>query len=226
MGKRAEIKEAERLELIKECLAKRMRIREAARRAGVSHSTMQTWIRHYKAEGEAGLQDRNKAQRRYSEETKQKAVADYLAGTGSLQSIAGQYNIRSENLLLRWIRAYNSHGENTQKQGGAAMARKIYTLEDRLQAVKAYLEQGKNIWEIAAEKQVEETTIRSWIKKYEAMGVSGLEDRRGHRTAQQTPRTPEEELRIRNAQLEREIYLLKMENELLKKVKELERGKA
>ena len=42
MGKRAEIKEAERLELIKECLAKRMRIREAARRAGVSHSTKQT----------------------------------------------------------------------------------------------------------------------------------------------------------------------------------------
>ena len=104
------------------------------------------------------------------------------------------------------------------------MARKIYTLEDRLQAVKAYLEQGKSIWEIAAEKQVEETTIRTWIKKYEAMGVSGLEDRRGQRTAQQTPRTPEEELRIRNAQLEREIYLLKMENELLKKVKELERG--
>ena len=45
------------------------------------------------------------------------------------------------------------------------------------------------------------------------------------RTAQQTPRTPEEELRVRNAQLEREIYLLKMENDLLKKVKELERGK-
>lgn len=225
MGKRAEVEEAERLLLIKECLAKRMRIREAARRAGVHPSTIEKWISHYKAEEEAGLQDRNKAQKSYDEETKRKAVADYLSGGGSLLSIARRYSIRSENLLLRWIRAYNSHGENTRKEEGKAMARKTYTLEERLQAVKAHLEQGKSIWVIAAEKQAEETTVRTWIKKYQAMGIAGLEDRRGHRTAQQTPRTPEEELRVRNAQLEREIYLLKMENDLLKKVKELERGK-
>ncbi|WP_346026591.1 hypothetical protein [Beduinella massiliensis] len=42
--------------------------------------------------------------------------------------------------------------------------------------------------------------------------------------AEQTPRTQEEELRIWNAGLERENYLLKMELDLLKKVKELERG--
>lgn len=67
------------------------------------------------------------------------------------------------------------------------MARKTYTLEERLQAVKAHLEQGKSIWVIAAEKQAEETTVRTWIKKYQAMGIAGLEDRRGQRTAQQTP---------------------------------------
>ena len=118
MGKRAEVEEAERLLLIKECLAKRMRIREAARRAGVHPSTIEKWISHYEAEEEAGLQDRNKAQKSYDEETKRKAVADYLSGGGSLLSIARRYSIRSENLLLRWIRAYNSHGESTRKEGG------------------------------------------------------------------------------------------------------------
>lgn len=54
------------------------------------------------------------------------------------------------------------------------MARKTYTLEERLQAVKAHLEQGKSIWVIAAEKQAEETTVRTWIKKYQAMGIAGL----------------------------------------------------
>ncbi len=44
------------------------------------------------------------------------------------------------------------------------MARKTYTLEERLQAVKAHLEQGKSIWVIAAEKQAEETTVRTWIR--------------------------------------------------------------
>ena len=47
---------------------------------------------------------------------------------------------------------------------------------------------------------------------------------RGKRLAKQIPRTPEEALRIENARLERENYLLKMELDLLKKVKELERG--
>ena len=54
--------------------------------------------------------------------------------------------------------------------------------------------------------------------------LAGLEDRRGKRLASQIPRTPEEALRIENARLERENYLLKMELDLLKKVKELERG--
>ncbi len=62
------------------------------------------------------------------------------------------------------------------------------------------------------------------MKKYQGMGLAGLEDRRGQRMAEQTPRTQEEELRIWNAGLERENYLLKMELDLLKKVKELERG--
>lgn len=55
------------------------------------------------------------------------------------------------------------------------------------------------------------------------MGESGLEDRRGHRAGTLPSRTPEEELRDRIAQLERENYDLEMENALLKKVKELER---
>jgi len=225
MGKRAEIDEAGRLLLIKECVAKRMRIREAARRAGVSPSTIQKWISRYKAEGEAGLQDGNRDQRSYSEEIRRKAVEDYLSGAGSMLSVVSRYGIRSENLLGRWIKAYNCHGEITQKHRGRAMARNGYTLEDRFQAVKEHLEQGKSISEIAAEKRVEETTVRTWVRKYQTMGAAGLEDRRGHRTARQVPRTPDEELRIRNAQLERENYLLKMENDLLKKVRELERGK-
>lgn len=53
-----------------------------------------------------------------------------------------------------------------------------------------------------------------------------MEDRRGQRMAQQEARTPEEELRIRVAQLEHENYLLKVERDLLKKVEELERGDA
>jgi hypothetical protein len=57
------------------------------------------------------------------------------------------------------------------------------------------------------------------------MGEVGLEDRRGHRAGTLPGRTPEEKLRDRIAQLERENYDLEMENALLKKVEELERGR-
>ncbi len=71
---------------------------------------------------------------------------------------------------------------------------------------------------------MEVQTLRSWMKKYEEMGAAGLEDRRGRRLAEQTPRTKEEALRIENARLKRENEWLKMELSLRKKVQELERG--
>ena len=55
------------------------------------------------------------------------------------------------------------------------------------------------------------------------MGQAGLEDRRGRRIASLQSRTPEEELRDKIAELERRNLDLQMENDLLKKVRELER---
>lgn len=104
------------------------------------------------------------------------------------------------------------------------MASRKHTLEERVQAVREHLEDGKNFSELSAWYGVTAQVVRNWVKRYQEMGVAGLEDRRGKRLASQTPRTPEEALRIENARLERENYLLKMELDLLKKVKELERG--
>ena len=101
-----------------------------------------------------------------------------------------------------------------------------YTVEERVQIVKEHLEEGKSVSELAKEHDLGYHLVYDWVKKYKAKGVSGLEDRRGQRIAAQEPRTPEEELRVRIAQLERENYLLKLERDLLKKVKELERGEA
>ena len=61
------------------------------------------------------------------------------------------------------------------------------------------------------------------MERYEKMGSAGLEDRRGRRIGSKPSRTPEEELRDRIAELERKNKDLQMENDLLKKVRELER---
>lgn len=104
------------------------------------------------------------------------------------------------------------------------MTKRKHTLEERVQAVREHLEDGKSFPELSETYGVTVQVVRNWVKRYQEMGVAGLEDRRGKRLASQTPRTPEEALRIENARLERENYLLKMELDLRKKVNELERG--
>ncbi|WP_222427962.1 helix-turn-helix domain-containing protein [Sporomusa sp. KB1] len=97
------------------------------------------------------------------------------------------------------------------------------TAQERIQIVKECISNGYNYGAAALKYQVSYQQVYTWTNKYRKMGEAGLEDRRGHRAGTLPSRTPEEELRDRIAQLEREKYDLEMENALLKKVKELER---
>jgi len=225
MGKRIELNLEEKVWLAEECIGGRMRGREAARRAGVGKSTMHCWISRYRTEGiEALRQDGNQEKRAYSAEIKRNAVEEYLSGRGSSMSIAEKYKIRSGNLVLDWVKEYHRHKVYKKEPEGELMTKRTYTLEERVQAVREHLENGKTFNEVAEAYSLSAQLVRNWVRKYQEFGLEGLDDRRGQRTAAQTPRTKEEELRIRNACLERENYLLKMEIDLLKKVKELERG--
>ena len=225
MGKRIEMDLQEKEYLIRECLSGRMRMREAARRAGVGHSTMHNWISRYRAEGVSALSENGNAQKRtYSEALRQKVVEEYLSGQGSSMVIAEKYKLRSGNLVLDWAKEYHRHREHLKETGGVSMARRNHTLEERVQAVREYLEEGKDFSELSEKYGTTAQVVRSWVKRYQEMGVAGLEDRRGKRLVSQTPRTAEEALRIEKSRLERENYLLRMELDLLKKVQELERG--
>ena len=100
------------------------------------------------------------------------------------------------------------------------------TQEERVRIAKECIENGNNYGEIAVKYRVSYQNVYSWAKKYQELGEAGLEDRRGQRTAQQEPRTEEERLRIENAQLKHELYLARMERDLLKKLEEIERREA
>lgn len=79
MGRRIKLTAEEKKVLILECLAGRLRMREAARRAGVGHSTMHFWISRYRSEGRVALaEDGNQSKRNYSPEVRQKAVEENL----------------------------------------------------------------------------------------------------------------------------------------------------
>jgi transposase-like protein len=198
---------------------------EASRQAGVDQKTISRWISRYKAEGPSGFLP-TEHNRTYDKATKLSAVLDYLAGKGSLKDICERYKIRTQVQLSDWLKLYNRHEDFHIQSGGSRMTKRRDTAaEERIQIVKACIANGNDYGGTAIKYQVSYRQVYTWTKKYREMGEAGLEDRRGHRAGTLPSRTPEEELRDKIARLEREKYDLEMENALLKKVKELERGR-
>lgn len=100
------------------------------------------------------------------------------------------------------------------------------TQEERLQIVKECLENRRNYGEMALKYHVSYQQVRTWTLRFEALGESGLEDRRGRRKKDQIPRTELEAAQIEIEQLKHKLYLAEMERDLLKKLDEIERRDA
>ena len=98
------------------------------------------------------------------------------------------------------------------------------TQEERVQIAKESLASGKNYGEIAQKYNVSYQQVRTWTLRYMELGESGLEDRRGKRKKDQVPRTELEKAKIEIEKLKHQLYMAEMERDLLKKLKELERG--
>lgn len=97
------------------------------------------------------------------------------------------------------------------------------TQEERIQIVRDCIASGKDYGEMALKYSVSYQQIRTWTLRFEEMGESGLQDRRGQRKKDQTPRTELEQAQIEIEQLRHKLYLSEMENTLLKKLDDVER---
>ena len=225
MPHKMKLEAEEKVRLVRMYIRGELSCTEAARQADVDFATIKTWVRQYETEGsEAFLPRKNRI---YSEELKRKAVEDYLAGRGILQEICRKYKIRSKCQLHTWIKVYNAHGDfNSRKTSGGGSYMKqgrSTTQEERLQIVKECLENGRNYGEMALKYHVSYQQVRTWTLRFEELGEAGLEDRRGKRKKNQTPRTELEAAQIEIEQLKHKLYLAEMERDLLKKLDEIER---
>jgi transposase-like protein len=226
MSQKVKVGSDEKIIAVRDILSGRKSLSQTAEEMNVNLASVQSWVSRYQAEGALAFlpSERNRA---YPPELKQHAVEDYLAGKGSQQNIAEKYKLRSKTQLQRWIKVYNSGKDFKHKMsGGSRMKARKTTQKERIEIARACIESGENYGEIAIRYQVSYQQVYTWTKKYKELGEAGLEDRRGKRVINQEPRTEEEELRRRIAELEHEKYLLEVENTLLKKLDELERRDA
>ena len=224
---RAKYSVEEKLAWVTRILSNEITPSQAAKMSGINDMAIIDWLRLYEVEGIQGLVSQSH-NRSYPVELKRMAVEEYLAGGISLRQICKKYKIRDKTQLRDWIKRYNSGKNFGRKMSGGSRMKKTRktSQEERIQIVKACMERGFDYGATALEYKVSYQQVYTWVQKYKELGEAGLEDRRGKRTASQTPRTEIEELRIKIAQLEHEKYMLQMERDVLKKLDEIERRDA
>jgi transposase-like protein len=194
---------------------------------GVAYSTLRDWVRLYETRGITGLISYGKS-KKYSVEAKIQAVQDYLDGKGSQSEICRKYDISTSSVLRKWIECYNSHGE-FKKTGDwseyhMTKGRKT-TIDERIEIVSYCIVNNKDYGKTVEQHNVSYSQIYEWVRKYEKEGIAGLTDRRGKRKSLSTM-TEVEKLRAQIKLKEAENLRLQMENDVLKKLEEIERGRS
>lgn len=219
MSKAKKIKPEEKVKIVRKWQAGEISISAASEGAGVNRKTIRRRIARYEVEGAAGFLPQRQ-NRVYPPEMKRKAVQEYLSGAGDLIEISKKYQLQSERQLRNWIKVYNAHGafNSVNYSGGGSYMKqgRETTLEERIQIVRECMASGKNYGEMALKYQVSYQQVRNWVLRFEEMGEAGLEDRRGRRKKDQTPRTELEKAQIEIEQLKHKLYLAEVERDLLK----------
>lgn len=182
------------------------------------------WSKMYKEHGPSIFYPKAHNQK-YTKEFKEKVIAEYLNGEGSLEDLQVKYRISRHETIRQWVIKYTK-GEEIRDylprpEVYKMKARRDTTLEERIEIVKHCLQHDHNYKETAALYNCNYSQVRNWVLKYEKDGEDGLKDKRGKRK-QEEELTDLEKAERRIKQLEREKEELARRVELLKKAEEFE----
>ena len=224
MPHKGKLRTEEKVRLVEEYLGGKFSTREFEQRYGIHNQSLRDWIRIYQSEGMEGLAPKTKNQK-YTSELKTQVVTEYLAGVCSLHDICRRYRISGQSVVRKWIRKYTCHEE--LKTNG--IGREVYmtsgrktTLEERVEIVEFCISSGKNYKTTIEKYNISYQQIYGWIRKYEKSGAEGLSDHRG-KPKDKASMTEIERLRAELRLKEAQNLRLQMENDLLKKLDEIER---
>lgn len=199
--------EEDKLRMVKLVLEDKHSIASIAAKEEVHCSTLQGWIRNYQVSGLEAFRQKEWIQRTAAE--KEAAVLDDLSGQGSLRDICKKYKISDTHTLRQWIALYHGHknrkNSRTGESGFMTKGRRT-TFEERVEIASYCISHNHNYAETSEKFSVSYQQARNYTIKYEAGGVTALQDNRGKRKSKDT-RTEVEKLRaewkLQKAKLQR-----------------------
>ena len=226
MPRKSKLTDEERMQAVQEYLDGKGSYNAIAKKYGISHETFRQMVIFAKTDGIGSIRVSH-TNKRYSKETKLKAVTEYLSGKGSQTEICAKYGIKARGALQEWILCYNSgkyFKERTRSKRGITMNKgRKTTQEERAEIVAFCIENSKDYGLTMAKYGVSYQQIYSWVRKYEEKGVEGLTDRRG-KAKPEDELTEADRLRMENKILQAKLKDMEMENKLLKKLREVKGG--
>jgi transposase-like protein len=157
-----------KVRISEEYLAGKTSTWQLARENSIGQTTVRRWIGNYRSMGIEGL-SAGSVNTKYSVETKQSAVEDYLSGRYSLSEIRDKYKIRSDNQLRKWVAKYNSHEDFKQPNSGGGIYMTIgrkTTREERIEIVCYCIANNKNYGIAIKQYGVSYHQIYAWVNKY------------------------------------------------------------
>ena len=131
----------EKIQWMKKILQKKESISSVASKIGVYYTTVDKWLRNYKAIGPEAFFRKGHTYRTPAQ--KEAAVFDYLSGKGSLRDICARHKISDAQILRRWIMKYNSHDKETGGRAIMTKGRKT-TFEERVEIVQYCIKHSHN----------------------------------------------------------------------------------
>lgn len=224
MGRKGKVPIEEKLKAIEDYLSGQRRTSQICIELQIHKRTLHDWLRKYHMEGMQGLQPSG-GNKCYPETIKQRAVSDYKNGIGSLDQICSNYNISAHGVLQNWIKKYNGHEtfKSQYAQGDRCMTKGRNTTYEERTEIVAFCVANSDNYQLASEQfQVSYQQVYAWVKKYRDQGYEALIDRRGKRKSSEELSEAEKSA-AQVKLLEAENKRLKMENDFLKKLSEVER---
>lgn len=223
MGRRVKISPEIKIKIVEDYLEGRFSISGSYTRANVSKATFEEWVRKYRVFGPDGLITKSK-NKYYSPDLKKMAIDDYFKGEYTMFDICKKYQILDRGILKRWIRKYNGNNKiKSHNKGDRIMTNgRKTTYKERIEIV-SFCIANANDYNLAANKfNVSYQQVYTWVKKYNKNGHDALVDRRDKNKPVEEL-SESEKFAVQLKFLEAENKRLKMENDYLKKLKEIER---
>ena len=224
MSREAKVSTEIKVQAVEDYLRGIKSLTEISNELNICKSAVSAWIRKYKTFRKEGLLNK-KYNTSYSAQVKTQAVIDYLDGKGSLDDICIKYKISAIGILQQWIKKYNGHKmfKTHVTRGDKIMTKgRKTTYEERIEIV-SFCIANANDYNLTSNKfNVSYQQVYTWVKKYNKNGYNALVDRRG-KNKSFNELTESERFSAQLKLLEAENRRLKMENDFLKKLEEIER---